>query len=362
MAVNLVTLVSQFLTPDLIATIARVLGLDSSVASKALGAAVPALLGSLAGAASTSEGSRRLFDAVTSQRPGALEGVAAALGGAGKDGLIQNGTSMLSSLLGGSAVPALAGAVGKYAGLGQGAGSSLLGLLVPVVMGALGQQKAASGLDASGLAQLLSSQKSNIAAALPAGVADALRAAGLPGFSGIAATGAQAARAARPNVAQIASAAKSGVPVWAKWVIPLIALAAIALWFLGRGAETVDQTKNTAGQAVQSLLSVGNGDMGSTLRTALGDLKTTLQGVTDAASAQAALPKLQDATAQLDKIDGLSAQLPAAGRTALAALVVAERPPIEELFNKALAIPGVAAIAKPAIDQFRGKLDALAKS
>jgi hypothetical protein len=36
MAVNLVTLVSEFLTPDMIARIARALGLDSSVAGRAI--------------------------------------------------------------------------------------------------------------------------------------------------------------------------------------------------------------------------------------------------------------------------------------------------------------------------------------
>jgi hypothetical protein len=361
MAVNLVKLISQFLTPDLIATIARALGLDTSVAGKALGAAVPGLLGGLAGVASTPGGSRKLFDAVSGQRPDTLEGLASALGGSGKDTLIKNGGSMLSSLLGRSAVPALAGAVSNYAGLGQGAGSSLLGLLAPVVMGVLGKQKATNGLDASGLAQLLASQKDNISAALPAGVADALRAAGLPGFSAMAASGAQPARVVRSEVTQAARAPRSGLPSWATWVIPLIILAAIAWWFLGRGANVVDQTKNATGQAVQSL-SVGGVDLGSTLQATLGGLKTTLQGVTDAGSAQAALPKLQDATTQLDKLDGLSAQLPTAGRTALAALIAAERPSIEELFNKVLALPGVAAIAKPAIDQFRSKLDALAKA
>jgi hypothetical protein len=354
MAVNLVTLISQYLTPDLIATIARALGLDSSVAGKALEAAVPGLLGGLAGTASTQDGARKLFDSVTSQRPGMLEGLASALGGSGnKEALIQNGSSMLSSLLGGSATTMLAGAIGKYAGLGQGTGSSLLALLAPVVMGALGKQKTESGLDASGLSRLLASQKDNISAAMPAGVADALRAAGIPGFSGATTAAAQAARVAQP--VQAATPARSGLPSAVLWIIPLIAAAAAVLWFLQRPAEVVDRA------AVQNL-TVGSEDIGSTLKTTLGGVKTTLRDVTDAASAQAALPKLQDATVQLDKLSGLSAQLPAAGKTAFAALVAAERPAIEELLNKVLALPGVAAIAKPAIDLFRSRLDAMAKA
>ena len=44
---------------------------------------------------------------------------------------------------------------------------SLMGLLAPVVMGVLGQQRRTSGLDATGLARLLTSQKDNIASAIP---------------------------------------------------------------------------------------------------------------------------------------------------------------------------------------------------
>lgn len=358
MALNLVTLISQFLTPDMIATISRALGLDSSVAGKALGAAVPGLLGSLVGAASSQDGARKVFDAATSQSSGTREDLASALNGSGKDTFIKNGSSMLSSLLGGSAAPALAGALGRYAGMGQGAGTSLLGLLAPIVLGALGKESMASGLDASGLSRLLASQKDNIAAALPAGFADALRAAGLPGFSGVAAPDAQAAaRAARSNVAQAASVSKPKMPATA-WIIPLIAVAAIAWWMLGRTPAT-DEAANSTAQPVQGL-SVDEGNAQSTLQATLGSVKNTLQGVTDTGSAEVALPKLQDATMQLDKLNGLKAQLPANGKTALAAAVAAARPSLEEQFNRVLALPGVAAIAQPMIEQFRGKLDSLA--
>ena len=73
-------------------------------------------------------------------------------------------------------------------------------------------------------------------------------------------------------------------------------------------------------------------------------------------------PSCEGRHLDFDKVGGLSGQLPAAGKTALAALVTAARPSIEELFNKVLALPGVAPIASPAIDDLRGKLDALSKT
>jgi hypothetical protein len=44
MAINLVSLIMQFLTPDTIERIATALGLDRKIAQTAIGAVVPALL------------------------------------------------------------------------------------------------------------------------------------------------------------------------------------------------------------------------------------------------------------------------------------------------------------------------------
>lgn len=156
--------------------------------------------------------------------------------------------------------------------------------------------------------------------------------------------------------------ASSGFPGWASWLLPLLAVAAIGWWLLGhRGTQVAEQAKSTADQAVQSL-TVGGEDIGSTLKATFGNLKTTLQDIKDTTSAEAAISKLQGATSELDRIGGLSGQLPAAGKTALAALVAAARPSIDELFDKVLALPGVSTIAKPAVDALRAKLDTLSKA
>ena len=101
MASNLVSVVMQFLTPDMIAKIASALGLDRSVAQKAIGGAVPAILASLAGVASTPNGARQLTSVVTQQQPGSLESFKSLLGGSGQSTLAEAGSSMLSGLFGG---------------------------------------------------------------------------------------------------------------------------------------------------------------------------------------------------------------------------------------------------------------------
>ena len=108
---------------------------------------------------------------------------------------------MLSSLFGGQSQTALAGAVGKFAGLGQGASGSLLGMLAPVVMGAIAQQQGTRSLDASGLANLLTAEKDHITQALPKGFGSLLGGTGLFDLLGgmartVTAAGGQTARVA----------------------------------------------------------------------------------------------------------------------------------------------------------------------
>ena len=183
MSTNLVSLALNYLTPDMIARIASALGLDKAIAGKAVTAMVPALLGSFASVAATPEGARKLSGAISQQSPGILDSLASSIGGAGQQGLVNSGVNALGSLLGTSAVPAVAGALGKYVGIGERESTSLIGLLAPAVMGVLGKEQKSQGLDAAGLSNLLAAQKSNINAALPSGFADALKSTGLPLFS-----------------------------------------------------------------------------------------------------------------------------------------------------------------------------------
>ena len=125
MATNLVSLIMNFLTPDMIGRIASALGIDRNDTSSALEAGVPGLLAALAGVATRPGGPQKLADA-TKQEVGTLDKFAGMLGSTGQSSLVDRGTRMLSSLLGDRDQAALASAVGKYSGVGTSAGSSLL--------------------------------------------------------------------------------------------------------------------------------------------------------------------------------------------------------------------------------------------
>jgi hypothetical protein len=260
MATNLVSYVMQFLTPDMIARIAAALGLERNEAQAGVSAAVPALLAAFTGAAAKPGGAQNLVDAIK-QQSGVLDSVAGMIGGGGQPSFIEKGSSLLTSLLGSHDQSALAGAVGKFAGLGQQGGSSLLGMLTPVVMGLIGKQ-IGPRLDAGSLTGLLAAQKDSIAEALPAGMGGLLSGTGLldslGGVAGSAAAAAgqagRATTAATGQVAQLASSAArsvgsagqraagvatAGMPGWVYWAVPLVVVAALLWYLLGDRTEQV---------------------------------------------------------------------------------------------------------------------------
>ena len=260
----------------------------------AVGAAVPAILASLVGAAQTPQGRDQLAGLTRTQNTSLLGNLAGALSGCNEKSLIQTGRGMLSSLLGQGKLDALSGAISKFAGLNQSSTGSLLGALAPVVMGTLAREQRSQGLDAQGLARMLSDQKDDIAHALPANLASSLGSAGpLEGVAdrlgqGVSAatqagraTAAEAARAA--NVAAMAAAARAGSAAstarrsggsmvgWAVGAVVVLAGLPAGYHFLfpsGQGQRAADKAAGTVagtagqvGEAAKNLM-VGDVDLG----------------------------------------------------------------------------------------------------
>jgi hypothetical protein len=384
MATNLVSLVTQFLTPDVIERIAAAIGLDRAAAQKATGAAIPALLAGLAGLAAKPGGARQLSDAVSRQKPGILESVETIIGAPDGQAFAQTGSDALSSLLGSFTTRGLAGSIARFAGTSESAGKSLLGMLGPMVLGVLGQQQRIRGLDANGIANLLTSQQSEIVQAIPPGLADELDGAGLLDlFDGSASNAVAAATASvrqfghaparrTAGAMQATHAARStAASMWPFLLAGLVVLAALAWYFLGGhgGDQVAERTRPTqpaeearATTGVAPSLTVGGLDLSNQFNASVGALRTALTGITDVASAEAALPRIRDATAQLDRVNALAAQLPAESRSALARLIAAATPTINQLCDKALSIPGVGTVAKPTIDELRARLETLTRA
>ena len=105
---------------------------------------------------------------------------------------------------------------------------------------------------------------------------------------------------------------------------------------------------------------VGGVDIGAQVTETLDTLRGTFSGITDASTAQAALP---DLTAARDTLSGLETQinaLPAEGKSALQSLVASALPAIEASANGLLANSAVAGVVKPVVDDIIARLKAYA--
>jgi hypothetical protein len=367
MATNIVSLVMQFLTPDMVGRIATALGFDRNKAQSAISGAVPALLAAFNDVATQPGGAQKLADAAR-QQTGSLENFASVLASGGQSSLLDKGSQLLSSLVGGQDQNALIGAIAKFTGLGQGATGSLLGMLAPIVMGTIGQhQSAARALDANGVANLFANQKGNIAAALPSGFGSLLRGTGLLNSLGDAArtataAGTEATRAATSTARafgqtgqRAAGAAAAASSNWLYWLGAIAAAAVLVAYFATRPTEQVAQQGMNQAQS----LAVGGQDIAKQITDSVASVRTTLGGVSDVASAQAALPKLREVTTQIDKTEGAVGQLSAEQRKAIAAVINPLMPTVNQLCDKVLAIPGVSEVLKPSVETLKAKLTAL---
>jgi hypothetical protein len=375
MAINLNSVVTQLLTPDVIAQIAAFLGLDRNAAQKAASAAIPAILAGLSDLVGTPAGASQLSKLLSQQQGGSPIDL---LRNSGAQGLAQTGATMLAGLFGGRTVDTMAQAIGGFAGTGDSGGKSLISVVGPLVLGALGQHQRDAGLDASGVASLLRSQKDQIMAAIPSGLADQLGAAGLidKAEAGVR-SGMTTVRAAESGMADAsqraaagasrAASAAAGTAQWPYWLVALAILGGVGWYMLQPAAEKVAESQavtkvaaGTVGMAPTDL-TIDGVNLASQFNSSLDTLKAALPTITNDASAQAAVPKLNDAIAKLDGITARAAKLPPDARSALAKLIIAATPAINQMCDKVLATPGAAAIAKPAIDDLRAKLEALAK-
>jgi hypothetical protein len=342
-AMNLVSTIMHFLAPAIVNKIAGSLGLNQGIAGKLISAAIPAILAGLTGAANKSGGGGLLSQVLSKQDPNILDGFAGMLGGAGQQKLVDGGTGALSSLLGGSSLDALAGALGKFGGVDQSQGKSLAGMLAPVVLGSLAKEQRASGLDAGGLTSLLNGQKSNVSAAIPAGFADLLKGSGL-----LDAVSGQAG----PSAPRREPAAVPGSgPGMMRWLLPA-ALAGLALYF-------VSSWLGGGGPGSPPSISIPAGEVASKAKSTLDALTSQLAGITDEASAKSALPRLQAIAGDIDSLKKAAVDLPAEARHPLIEMVGKAMPGLAASADKVMAIPGVASVLKPVMDQIMASLGSL---
>lgn len=168
---NLLDSVREYVSPELIAQAAKLLGENETGISKALGGLAPTILSGLIHKAGDAGAMAAAFNALSKFDHGILGQLGGLLGSGNlahndpKDAAGQ----FVGSLLG-DKVPGVLNAIAAFAGIKSSSASSLLGVAGPLVMGLLGKRISSEGLNLSGLANLLLQEKDHILGVLPAGV------------------------------------------------------------------------------------------------------------------------------------------------------------------------------------------------
>jgi hypothetical protein len=260
----------------------------------------------------------------------------------------------------------LAEAIAKYVGLDAGAVKKLLTLVAPLVMGAIAKQFQGRPATAQGLKTLFAEQQPNIAAAMPEG----LSLADVPGLGEIGSAASRVAGSAR----RTADAAHTGASSLMKALLPIAALALLAFlaWqFLGRRAP-VGAPQETAGVEREYTVQRPAVNVPSTrpdatqfssdLRSVYATATETLSGITDAASAEAALPALNQLSSQIDGLRAVHDQLPETARKTIAQSGADNFDSLSQLIEKVLAIPGVGAKLEPVLKGMMNKLTAMQRA
>lgn len=178
------------LNPQTIQQMASQIGASPEQTQSAIQAALPMLMGAMQRNAASPDGAESLFNAIKRDHQGVDlggllggllggsggMGAATAGGGAGLGGLLgavmgmmggsqsaaqpgarsplENGVAILGHVFG-KQQPRAAAGVAKASGLDMSSAARLMAMLAPMLMGALGQQAQAKGLDAGGLAGML---------------------------------------------------------------------------------------------------------------------------------------------------------------------------------------------------------------
>ena len=339
---DLVKSVLDQLSPDLLGKLGSSLGEGEATTAKAVSAGVPSIFSMLAGLVSNPASLEKLVSLLRNFDVGSIGKVVESMRGGHAGPAVEQGPDILGSLLGGGTLATVIGALSKFSGLGPAVGKKLLGLLTPLVLGAIAGQFKGKAVTAQGLTSLFAEQKSNIARAMPAGFSPG-------GLGGVP----------KP----------SGLP---KWLLPVAGLALLGLlawYFVGQpkepamvpppAAEGGPGLVEPAGPAPPKVEVMPEGaKFAGDLSNIYTSATETLSGITDATSADAAEPKLKGLLGSVDALKPLWDKLPEGAKASVAAVQSKYLEPLKALVAKVVALPVIGEKLKPTLDDLVAKMTA----
>lgn len=360
---NLVKMIEDQLSGDSLNKVSSLLGTDPEATSTAASAAVPTLLSGLANLASNANGAGQLSKVLSGFDTSGIGNFANLLGG-DSSSLLNKGSGLLGSLFGDSITASAANAICRFTGLSASTVKSLLALLMPLVLGKVATQWKSQGGTPSALTSLFADQKKNIADAVPTGFSLG----DIPGWSGAQ----DVARAASKTTRRAVETTERAAPSMASWLIPLavIAVGGLLLWkFLGSrpeaGRMAIDERAATTAEKVTAMKpELPDATTIPSMPKLTDDVTSMFKsvgevfgGIKDAASAEAAAPKLEELNAKIDAMKKMMGQIPAASRETLQKVVDEQLGPIKTQAEQTLSVPGLSERIKTLINQVLSKLE-----
>jgi OmpA-OmpF porin, OOP family len=243
----------SLLTPDRIQKAAALVGDSPASTKKSFTGMVPTILAGLMNLSSSDTGAGQLLSLVhdVGGDGNILNDLGALFsGGTTTQTAMNTGRDLLRTVFGGK-LDTVVDQLASASGVKTSSTSSLLSLATPLVLGVLGRQVKARGLNASGLANLLLGQKSALAGRVPTALA------------GVLGLGGPSVRAARMTPLPFAPAAGSSLR-WLRGLLPLALLALVGGWLASswRGCgQATEQAKQAVQQQVARIALPGGGSL-----------------------------------------------------------------------------------------------------
>ena len=257
---SLLEAVRSRLTSDVVHNASSTIGEPESSTRQALHSAAPSVLGGLSRMASSSDGATSLVNMV---REGGYDSAVSNpselfSGGVATTRMMTLGQQLTSRIFG-SKTAGVSDVIARSSGISANSATKILSLVTPLITGVLSRQVASEGLNPTGLSNLFTEQKDEIAGAAPAGLSHVLDPSGpVP-----VASKSYSAETERPAFAENRRSEpvamhqrKSSGSSWWLWL--LLAVAAIVAFMLFRGRTAERATDIAKQQAQNATTAVGN--------------------------------------------------------------------------------------------------------
>jgi hypothetical protein len=343
--VNIVNLIKDQLTGDVLGKLGAAIGESEEKTRSAANAAVPSLLSALANLAAGGQGAEKLIDVLRHFDDDSINKLRADVAQGGSE-VRDKGADILGSLLGGN-LPALLNILARFSGVGASALKGLLSYLAPLILSVIAAQLKGKGLSPASLGSFFAEQKGNINAALPAGFSLA-------------------------DVPSAPRAPEAGVPAWLLPLAALVLLGIAAWYFLGNQAAEAPQGEappaaNAGPVPTQPGLEKPKAEeveiptaeeVTKSLDGVYETATTQLESVKDEATAEAAKPTLTGLAAHIDAAKLLFDKLPQEAKDAAKKTASEKLDTFKALVDKTVELPGVGAKLKALLDSLIAKLTA----